>query len=65
MRALYMLAMGGWAPRGMSSGEYIAETRTDFERFIEQHVQVTLKHPLASGSSAAVQAVVPLPFWSK
>jgi hypothetical protein len=67
LRSLYMLAMGGWKPLGMSSSEYIAETRTDFERFIEQHIQVTLKHPLASGSSAGVEIVnrPPSPIWSK
>lgn len=65
MRALNMLAMGGWAPFGMSVGEYIAETRTDYERFIEQHVQVKLAHPVASGSSAGVQTVRAQPFWSK
>ena len=65
MRALYMLAMGGWHPLGMSSGEYIAETRTDYERFIEQHLQVKLTHPVAQGSSAGVVPVRALPLWSK
>jgi len=57
LRCLYML--------GMSSGEYIQETRTDYERFIEQHLQVQLRPPVASGSSAGVDVVRAVPLWSK
>lgn len=65
LRALYMLAMGGWHPLGMSSGEYITETRTDYERFVEQHFQVSLMHPVATSSGAGVDVVRAQPFWSK
>lgn len=65
LRSLYMLAMGGWKPLGMSSGEYITETRTDYERFIEQHLQVVLAHPVASGSGSGVAQVRALPYWSR
>lgn len=65
MRALCILAMGGWRPLGMSPSEYILETRTDYERFIEQHLQTTLKHPVASGSSAGATMIAAQPFWSK
>lgn len=65
LRCLYMLASGGWRPLNMSSGEYIAETRTDYERFIEQHMQVRLAHPVASGSGSGVQTVIAQPAWGK
>jgi hypothetical protein len=65
LRALNLLAMGGWHPAGMSTSDYIAETRSDYDRFIEQHLQVKIAHPLASGSSSGATTVSALPFWSK
>jgi len=65
LRCLFMLASGGWHPLGMSPGEYIQETRTDYERFIEQHLQVKLAHPVASGSGSGVVPVRAQPLWSK
>ena len=65
LRALHMLAIGGWKPLGMTSDVYIAETRTEYDRFIEQHFQATLKHPLATGSSAGAEPIRAQPYWSK
>jgi hypothetical protein len=65
LRSLHLLAMGGWSPANLSLGEYINETRTDYDRFIEQHFQVTLKHPVSSGSSAGAIKADALKFWSK
>ncbi|MES2865939.1 MAG: hypothetical protein V4703_04170 [Actinomycetota bacterium] len=65
LRTLYMLASGGWHPLGMSSGEYIAETRTDYERFIEQHVQIQLRPPVAQGASSGAAPKQAAPIWGK
>lgn len=65
LRALNMLAMGGWKPLGMTSDVYINETRTEYERFLEQHFQATLKHRLATGQSSGVEVVRAQPYWSK
>jgi hypothetical protein len=67
MKALAILAMGGWKPLGMTSSDYIEATRTEYDRFIEQHFQVVLAHPIASGPSSAADdtAQVAISYWSK
>lgn len=65
VRALYMLAMGGWSPLGMTPGEYIVATRDEYERFVEQHFQAVLNVPVADGTSSGADLARAVPFWSK
>ncbi len=65
-RTLCVLAMGGWRPAGFASvNEYIEATTTSYDRFLEQHVQATLTHKLATGSGGGAEIVAPKAYWSK
>jgi hypothetical protein len=66
LKALNVLAVGGWRPPAYASQlEYIEVTSQQFDRFIEQHFQVTLKHRLASGSSGGSDTRFAVPVWVK
>ncbi len=66
LRALNILARGGWRPAGFDTiAEYIATTQDDYDRFIEQHFQVSQPHKLAAGSSGAAETVSAVAYWSK
>lgn len=66
LRSLQMLAMAGFAPLGMNKQQYVDDTRNDYETFFQQHVSVTLKSRLASGSSGAADTpVAPVSYWAK
>ncbi len=66
MKACQILAIGGWRPAAyQSTTEYIAVTSDAFDRFIEQHVQVTLKHKLSLGQGGGADVVRTQPIWSK
>lgn len=68
MKSLHLLAMGGWKPLGLSSIEYVEMTRTDFERFFEQHWQTNRSHAIATGPSSAADTSAPKqrdPYWAK
>lgn len=58
LRALNLLARGGWRPMGYDSlTEYIATTQQDYDRFIEQHFQIAQPHKMATGSSGGADVV--------
>lgn len=58
LRALNMLARGGWRPMGFDSlAEYIATTQQDYDRFIEQHFQVSQPHKMATGTTGSAETV--------
>ncbi len=66
LSALKVLATGGWRPLSFPTiTEYITATSDAFDRFVEQHVQVTLKHRLAQGQSSAAEPVRAQSYWSK
>lgn len=66
LKALNVVAMGGWKPLAYDSvAQYVADTERLFETFFQQHVSVTLKSRMATGTSGGVSTVVALPFWSK
>jgi len=66
LKALCILAAGGWRPSTYASLEsYIDSTRADYDRFVEQHYQVTLKHKLAITGDGGAQTVAPVSYWSK
>ena len=55
MKALHVLAMGGWKPLGFTLPDYITATREQFDRFLEQHFKVTLKHRMATGTGGGAE----------
>ena len=58
LRALSILAEGGWRPLGWDSlSEYVALTRSNYDRFIEQHFQVAQPHKMATGTSGGADVV--------
>jgi hypothetical protein len=65
MRALYVLAMGGWHPVSFSALEYVKLTTDTFDRFLEQHLAVVNRVAMAPGTSGGVDVVDARPFWSK
>lgn len=66
LMALVVLAVGGWRPLAyQSQAEYIEVVTTQFDRFVEQHFQVTLKHKLATGTSGGADRVFATPVWVK
>lgn len=65
MKALHILAVGGWKPLGFTNAEYIEVTGQQWDRFIEQHFQVTLKHRLAVGTTGGSETVFAQPAWVK
>lgn len=66
LKSLHVLASGGWKPLGYdSNAQYVLDTRTNFETFFQQHVSVTQKSRLATGTSGGADVVRALPFWSK
>ena len=55
-----------WKPLGYdSNGQYVIDTRTEFETFFQQHVGVTQKSRLATGTGGGADVVRAQPFWSK
>lgn len=56
MKALHVLAMGGWKPLGFDLPDYVEATRVQFDRFLEQHFSVAPKHRLAMGTGGGVEA---------
>jgi len=69
LRALRILAEGGWHPKAIDAGSYILQTTTNYDRFFETHFSVVLKHQtqFQLGNALATQAVdsVPAKFWRK
>jgi hypothetical protein len=65
LKSLCMIARGGWAPGAFSLPDYIKVTQDDFDRFIEQHLQVARPHTLAEGTSGAAENVPVKSYWSK
>jgi hypothetical protein len=70
MRSLQMVAEGGWyRPAGFSPMEYVEVTRTNFDRFIEQHFMIAPKHRLATGITGGTDAgtviAPPVSVWAK
>ena len=58
LRALNLLARGGWRPLGFDSlTEYITTTQADYDRFIEQHFMAAAPHKLASGTGGGADHV--------
>lgn len=46
LRALRLLAEGGWTPKNIDVATYIETTTGNYDRFVEQHFLVSLKHRL-------------------
>lgn len=58
LSALNILAEGGWRPLNFESlSEYVTLTRSNYDRFIEQHFQVSQPHRMATGTSGAADVV--------
>lgn len=65
LRALAMLARGGWHPQQYQLSEYVADTQSEYDRFVETHLQVTLKHRMATGTGSGSDVVYAKPYWGK
>lgn len=66
LKSLHLIARGGYKPLGYDSqGQYVADCERDFETFFQQHIAVTQKSRLASGTSGGASVVIAQPFWSK
>lgn len=65
LRSLNMMAMSGRRPLGVDLGSYIEATRNDYETFFQQHVSVTQKSRLATGTTGGAEPVRAQEFWSK
>ncbi len=66
LRALNMVAQGGWRPLGFESlGLYIDATTKAYERFIEQHFQAVETSRLAIGQTGGAETQVATPYWAK
>lgn len=68
LRSLRSLAEGGWAPPGMDKTLYLQNATDNYNRFLEQHVAVVMRH--ATQQREAVARGVPaetrtMPAWSK
>ncbi len=61
LRALRIVAEGGWHPPAMDLGTYMTITTSNYDRFFEQHFQATLKHRTAPGSAVPQH----LSYWRK
>lgn len=66
LKCLNLLARGGWRPPAFDSQtEYVAMTQSDFDRFVEQHYQVTLSQKLATGTGGDAETVKPKDYWAR
>lgn len=65
LRALRVLAEGGWKPKLIEHAAYLELVTSNYDRFFEQHFAVTLKHRQQEESLAFTNAVARNPFWSK
>ncbi len=66
MKACQILAMGGWRPAGYAStADYIEVTTNAFDRFLEQHLMVGLKHKLATGTGGGADVVRSQDYWRR
>jgi hypothetical protein len=57
LRALNILARGGWSPPNYSLSDYVRDTQADYDRFIEQNFQVSQPHRMAVGSGGGADTV--------
>ena len=59
LRALNLLARGGWRPLGYDSlAQYVADTQSDYDRFIEQHFMIAQPHKLGTGTTGGADVVL-------
>ena len=66
LKSLHLLGGGGWKPMGYDSASaYVADTERAFETFFQQHVSVTQKSRMATGTTGGADVVIAQPFWSK
>lgn len=66
LRALRVLAEGGWRPPGLEWSIYTDVVVKNYERFFEQHFAVTVKHRTDREQQLANTAAdVPRAFWRK
>ncbi len=66
LRAISMVAIGGWRPAGYDSlSAYIDVTTHAYERFIEQHFQAVQVNRMAIGQTGGAETQVATPYWSK
>jgi len=67
LRALVLLASGGWRPGGFANdlSTYITVTRTEYDRFLEKNFQAVMTRRLAANSGGGAEVVRALPYWSK
>jgi hypothetical protein len=52
LRTIRSLAEGGWAPPGVDKTLFLQTAVSNYDRFIEQHITVTLKHQTAQREGA-------------
>jgi hypothetical protein len=65
LRCLWMFAESGWRPPQFDSATFVELKRTGYERFWEQHIKVTNKHPVAAGTGANAERAAARPLWRK
>ena len=67
LRALNVLATGGWRPLGFASSlsEYVAITRAEYDRFLEKNFQVVMTRRVADSTGGGAQPVRAAPTWAK
>lgn len=65
LRALRILAEGGWSPAKMDKVAYIQLTTGNYTNFFETHVGAVMKARTAAGAGGAATYATPLPFFRK
>jgi len=69
LRALRVLAEGGWHPKDMDPVNYVTLTTGNYDRFFEQHYAVTLKHQvqyqIGAANSSAARDLSPVRYFRK
>jgi hypothetical protein len=67
LKSLLILAEGGWRPPSWDSaaGSYVADRRDVYNRFLEQHLKVTLAVPISDGTTGGVTEVCAPRYFSK
>lgn len=67
LRAIAMVATSGvYRPMNWASqGEYAAKVDNDYNRFVEQHFEIQIKHKLAIGTGGGADRIPVQPIWQK
>jgi hypothetical protein len=57
LRGLLALAEGGWSPPGMDKADYLRDRTDKWDRFLEKHFKVVLKHPVEAQDTSTPRAM--------